>query len=87
MIVSSKCRRWQVKRLGSCGHFLAGGTPDRSRQDYWQGTIPWISAKSLKSFDVHDSEEHVTEAGAAVGSRIVPPGTLLCVVRGMSLAN
>jgi type I restriction enzyme S subunit len=73
--------------LGSCGQFLSGGTPDRSTPEYWNGTIPWISAKSLKVFDLYDSDDRVTEAGAATGSKIIPEGTLLFVVRGMSLAN
>ena len=56
-------------------------------EDYWGGSVPWISAKSLKSFHVTDSEDRLTEAGARHGSRLVPSGTVLFVVRGMSLAN
>jgi type I restriction enzyme S subunit len=48
--------------------------------------LPWISAKSLKTFYVRDSEERLTEAGAS-RSTCVPPGTVLFVVRGMSLAR
>jgi type I restriction enzyme S subunit len=72
--------------LADCGALLAGGTPSRSQAAYWGGTVPWISAKSLRSFAVADSEERLTDAGARV-STLVPPGTLLFVVRGMSLAR
>jgi type I restriction enzyme S subunit len=86
--MSARARQqWPLRALGECGDFLSGGTPSRGRQDYWNGSIPWISAKSLKSFHVTDSEERVTEEGAKNGTRIVPAGTVLFVVRGMSLAK
>lgn len=53
---------------------------------YWGGEIPWISAKSLKSFDVLASAETLTEAGASCVAQ-APAGAVLFVVRGMSLAN
>jgi type I restriction enzyme S subunit len=66
---------------------LSGGTPSKSNTSYWQGTIPWYSSKELKSFELSDSELHVSSEGATSGSNLVPPGTVLFVVRGMSLAN
>ncbi|MET0793848.1 MAG: restriction endonuclease subunit S [Polyangiaceae bacterium] len=78
---------WKTRSLADCGQFFSGGTPNRSIAEYWGGSIPWISAKSLKTFRVSDSEERVTESGAENGTRMVPPGTLLFVVRGMSLAK
>ena len=73
--------------LGDCGRWLSGGTPSKGSPEYWGGDIPWISSKSLDRFYVTDSDERVTEAGAANGTRLVPAGTILFVVRGMSLAN
>ncbi|MEO8899942.1 MAG: restriction endonuclease subunit S [Polyangiaceae bacterium] len=78
---------WSTRSLANCGQFFSGGTPNRSMAEYWGGTIPWISAKSLKTFRVSDSEERVTVSGAENGTRMVPAGTLLFVVRGMSLAK
>ena len=77
----------EERPLGECGKWLSGGTPARSNPDYWHGEIPWISSKSLDRFYVTDSDERVTEAGAENGTRRVPEGTILFVVRGMSLAN
>lgn len=78
---------WTTRALAECGQLLSGGTPSKAVEDYWGGSIPWISAKSLKSFHVTDSEDRLSEAGARHGSRLVPSGTVLFVVRGMSLAN
>jgi type I restriction enzyme, S subunit len=80
-------RSWPTRPLGDCGEFFSGGTPNRATAAYWGGSIPWISAKSMKSFRIAHSEECVTEAGVQNGTRLVPCGTLLFVVRGMSLAK
>ena len=77
---------WPCRRLGDCGEILAGGTPSRSVAAYWRGEIPWISAKSLKSFRIYDSEDRLTTSGAARVA-VVQPGAVLFVVRGMSLAS
>jgi type I restriction enzyme S subunit len=80
-------RAWPTRKLVNCGQFLSGGTPNRASAEYWNGSTPWISAKSLRSFYVTDSEERVSQAGVEHGTRVVPAGTLLFVVRGMSLAK
>lgn len=71
--------------LKDCGHWLSGGTPDTSNPDFWGGEIPWITASSLKSRYLRTSVRRLTPAGAKAGTRVVPPQTILFVVRGMSL--
>ena len=78
---------WPLRPLANCGRLLSGGTPSKAESSYWGGSIPWFSSKEVKSFDLREAELHVTEAGAANGSHLIPPGTVLFVVRGMSLAN
>ena len=76
---------WRVRTLGECAAWQSGGTPRKSRPEYWGGSIPWISAKSLDSFFIEDSEDRVTPLGAENGTRLVPENTVLFIVRGMSL--
>lgn len=76
---------WRVRTLGECAAWLSGGTPRKSRPEYWGGSIPWISAKSLDSFFIADSDDRVTPLGAENGTRLVPENTVLFIVRGMSL--
>jgi type I restriction enzyme S subunit len=71
--------------LGSITTWLSGGTPDRNNPSYWRGTIPWISAASLKRTLIRDSDQRVTEAGVRAGSRLAPVGATLVLVRGMAL--
>ncbi len=62
----------------------SGGTPSRDNQSFWTGSIPWFSGKDLKSFVLRDSIEHVSP-GAVKKGGIVGAGTLLVLVRGMTL--
>ncbi|WP_078965617.1 restriction endonuclease subunit S [Streptomyces sp. IGB124] len=78
---------WRRLSLADVGRWLSGGTPSTSNDAYWDGDIPWISAASLKSFRLSESDRRVTAAGAENGSRLVGEGTVLFIVRGMSLKS
>jgi type I restriction enzyme S subunit len=72
-------------RLSDAARWLSGGTPNTSNADYWGGDTPWISASSLRSFIILDSDRRLTEQGLRHGTRTVEAGATICVVRGMSL--
>jgi type I restriction enzyme S subunit len=78
---------WTATTLGSLGRTLSGGTPRSSDARYWGGDIPWVSSKDMKVARLDDSIDHVTPLALGNGTRLVQPGTILMVVRGMSLAH
>ena len=78
---------WRETSLGSITKFLSGGTPSKGRATYWSGSVPWVSAKDMKRFRLYDTEDHVTTEGATNGTTLVPAGTVLLLVRGMTLLN
>jgi type I restriction enzyme, S subunit len=78
---------WLPVSLGASGSWLSGGTPSKGEPRFWGGDIPWISAKSIKDRCVMGSEDRLTRLGAESGTRLAPPGSVLFVVRGMSLAE
>ncbi|MFB8756237.1 restriction endonuclease subunit S [Streptomyces nigra] len=78
---------WKRMPLADAGKWLSGGTPSTANSAYWDGDIPWISAASLKEFRIDRSDRRVTRLGADNGSRLVGKGTVLFVVRGMSLKS
>lgn len=73
--------------LSSTGTWLSGGTPSTEVSAFWGGPIPWITASSLCKKYLSHSSRTLTLSGAMSGSRLVPEGTLICVVRGMSLKS
>ena len=78
---------WRRVHFRDCVTMLSGGTPSKANASYWQGDIPWVSCKDMKTERIFDAEDHLTKEGAANGTRMVSPGTVLIVVRGMILAN
>jgi type I restriction enzyme S subunit len=78
---------WTTASLGDLVQFRSGGTPSREDATYWDGSVPWFSAKDLKSFRLVDSQEHITQEGTKNGTRVVAAGTILILVRGMTLLN
>jgi type I restriction enzyme, S subunit len=73
--------------LDQAADFTSGGTPSKSNPAYWGGSIPWVSAKDMKSFLIEDTEDHITEVGLENGTRLAPAGATLVLARGMTLLN
>jgi len=78
---------WKEQTLGDCVSLQSGGTPSKKEPEYWDGEIPWLSPKDMNGPRVNDTEDHITKEGAENGTQLVPPGTILIMVRGMGLAN
>jgi type I restriction enzyme, S subunit len=78
---------WQSWVLRNCASFESGGTPSKSRPEYWSGDIPWISSGELTRMRIAEATHNVTAAAVEVGSRYAERDTILAVVRGMSLAK
>jgi len=71
--------------LSSATKWLSGGTPNRAVPSYWGGSIPWISAATLKRSKIETSHQHLTALGVQAGSKMAPKGAMLVLVRGMAL--
>jgi len=80
-------REWQCRTLQDAAEWFSGGTPDRSQPSLWQGTVPLLTPKDMKVFELSDTSEHISEAAVQIGSRLMPEGTVFIVVRGMILAH
>jgi len=76
---------WRTLPMGESARWLSGGTPSTTDSSYWDGDIPWISALSLKSPWISESDRKVTSLGVENGTRLVPKNTIIFVVRGSSL--
>lgn len=78
---------WPTRRLADVATWMSGGTPSTDNFDYWGGDVPWISAASLRDFNIENSDRCLTALGAASGTRLAPKGATIFVVRGMSLKS
>jgi type I restriction enzyme, S subunit len=65
----------------------SGGTPSKDNPGYWAGSIPWLTPKDMKSFDVENTSDYLTARGVVKGSTLAPVTSTYIVVRGMILAH
>jgi type I restriction enzyme, S subunit len=75
------------KPLSDCVRLLSGGTPSKSNDSFWSGTLPWVSSGEMGRPRISDTELHIIHQAGEQHSKIVPAGTIFIVVRGMSLAK
>lgn len=78
---------WERRPLSACASFQSGGTPSKAKPEFWDGDVPWISSGELTSMRISSSTHRVTDEAVQSGSRYSEVGTILGVVRGMSLAK
>jgi type I restriction enzyme M protein len=79
---------WPREVLGRLSEIFSGGTPSKAKPEYWNGEVPWVSPKDMKTDLIVDTEDHISESAvsdSAVNS--VSTGTVLCVVRSGILAH
>lgn len=73
--------------LGDCSEWASGGTPSKQNPEFWSGSIPWVSAKDMKKFRLYDAQDHISESALSKGGKLTPEGSILLLVRGMTLHN
>ncbi|MGH6626968.1 MAG: restriction endonuclease subunit S [Burkholderiaceae bacterium] len=84
----SNPKRWSVASLTEVCHCYSGGTPSKANAGFWEGPLPWFSAKDMKADDLFDSEDHIAEAVPRTSTlKLLPANTVAIVVRGMILAH
>jgi type I restriction enzyme S subunit len=76
---------WGKNKLGELADIQSGATPSKGNPEFWNGSIPWVSAKDMKGLFLADAEAHISAAAIDDGARLAPPGTLLVLTRGMTL--
>ena len=77
---------WEVGVLDDMVELLSGGTPKTSIAEYWDGDIPWYTAKdapSLSDVFVLETERSITQAGVEnSAAKILPVRTTVITARG-----
>lgn len=69
-------------KLGDVATFTNGGTPSRSRPEYWNGHIPWITGADMTEDGSISARSHITDAAVAgSATNVVPEGTVLLLTR------
>lgn len=68
--------------IGEVCAVVGGGTPARNVAEYYGGSIPWVSPKDMKTWEIRDAQVNITESGLQnSATRLVPRNSVLVVVR------
>ena len=75
--------RWCWARIGDIFDVTIGGTPSRSKAEYWAGDVPWVSSGEVAFNRIKVTREHITREGLAnSNAKLHPPGTVLLAMIG-----
>ena len=76
-------KHWNTKLITElCENIMGGGTPSKSKPEYFEGTIPWVSPKDMKSLFILDSQDHITEDAVNNSSaKKIKSDSILMVIR------
>jgi len=73
---------WDVRKLKFCINVEGGGTPNTSVKEYWDGDIPWVSPKDMKTEHIFKTQDYITELGLhESATNLIKTEAVLLVVR------
>lgn len=55
--------KWKLKTIGSICSAFSGGTPSRTKEEYYGGTIPWITSGKVNDRFIYSVSEYITDEG------------------------
>ena len=75
---------WQETKLGEVAEIVGGGTPDTTKNEYWNGQINWFTPTEISKKYATVSLRKISEFGLKNSStRLLPIGTLLFTSRAI----
>lgn len=79
---------WEDATLGRICNIGSGGTPSRTRPQFYEGDIPWVKTGEIDWNIITSTEEHITaEAIENSSAKIFPAGTILVAMYGQGLTR
>ncbi|MGL5486408.1 MAG: restriction endonuclease subunit S [Shewanella sp.] len=79
---------WIEAPLGDLFDTSSGGTPERTKQEYWNGNIPWVTTSLVDFNFITKADEFISEAGLDNSSaKIFPKGTVLIAMYGQGITR
>lgn len=81
---------WEVRKLDNIAKRFSGHTPNKKKQDYWNGDIPWISLKDTKKLDnryINETTDYTTKIGIKNSSAILLPENTVVISRDATIGK
>jgi len=75
-------RSGNMVKLGSVCEIIGGGTPSKSKSEYYNGKIPWASVRDMRSEILKNTELTITEEAVIhSSSKIITKGNVIIATR------
>ena len=80
---------WEEIELGNAVETTSGGTPSRSKMEYYKnGSINWVKSKELSGSFILETEEMITEnALKASSAKLLPANSILIAMYGATVGE
>ena len=80
---------WEPTLIGKAFKTVLGGTPSRSKAEYWQdGTVPWINSGEVNQLRILEPSEYITECALEKSAaKLMPRGTTVLAITGATLGQ
>jgi type I restriction enzyme, S subunit len=73
---------WLWVKIRDIFAIYGGGTPSKSKPEYWNGDIPWVSPKDMKTLFINYTADTITQVGVENSStKLASTGSIVMVVR------
>ena len=87
-IVDGVPEGWEKKKVGEVCDTTSGGTPSRSKPDFYTGNILWVKTKELNDDFIFDTEEKITDDAIRKSSaKLIPSGSILMAMYGATIGK
>ena len=79
---------WSWARIKEIAKTGQGGTPSRTKKEFWNGTIPWLRSGEVKNNIIENTNETITKLGLAKSSTTkCPSGSVLLAMTGEGITR
>jgi type I restriction enzyme S subunit len=74
---------WEVKQIGEVFETVLGGTPSRSKKEFWGEGHQWLKSGELNNYRITRGTETITDLGLnSSATKLMPVGTTLIAITG-----
>jgi type I restriction enzyme S subunit len=81
---------WSLKKIKYLGNIVSGGTPSTDKEEYWNGSIPWLQSGKVQYNFIksNDVDKYITELGLMKSStKMVLSNSVLIAITGATCGN
>ena len=84
-------KNWRTEKLGNMARIVLGGTPDTSKERYWNGEIDWVTAKDVSACTtakIERTERTISQDGLEnSAAKLLPALTTVIIARGATMGE